>query len=72
MEVSGQLHAPATSTPRETAPGTHWIGGWVGPRTILDTVVKRKTPSLRQELNPRTPIMQGGSINCLQLVSMNL
>jgi hypothetical protein len=28
--------------PRERAPGTHWIGGWVGPRAVLDAVVKRK------------------------------
>jgi len=28
-------------TPRERAPGTHWIGGWVGPRGILDAMVKR-------------------------------
>jgi hypothetical protein len=34
-------------TPRERAPGTHWIGGWVGPRAILDAAVKRKTPSPR-------------------------
>jgi hypothetical protein len=27
--------------PRETAPGTHWIGGWVGPKTGLDVVDKR-------------------------------
>jgi len=26
-------------TPRERAPGTHWIGGWVGPRAILDVVI---------------------------------
>jgi hypothetical protein len=26
MEVSGQL----------LAPGTHWIGGWVGPKAGLD------------------------------------
>jgi hypothetical protein len=25
----------------------------VGPRAVLDTVVKRKIPSLRQESNPR-------------------
>jgi len=24
------------------SPGTHWIGGWVGLRTILDAVAKRK------------------------------
>jgi hypothetical protein len=29
-------------TPGETAIGTHWIGGWVGPRTGLDAVEKRK------------------------------
>jgi hypothetical protein len=32
---------PGRFTPRETTPGTHWIGGWVGPRAVLDTVVKR-------------------------------
>jgi len=26
------------------APSTHWIGGWMGPRTGLDAVVKRKIP----------------------------
>jgi hypothetical protein len=26
----------------ERAPGTHWIGGWVGPRAGLDDVEKRK------------------------------
>jgi hypothetical protein len=31
-------------TPRERAPVTHWIGGWVGPRANLDVVVKRKFP----------------------------
>jgi hypothetical protein len=41
MEVSGQLHIPVTKT-KERAPGTHWIGGWVDPRTVLDALVKRK------------------------------
>jgi hypothetical protein len=45
-------------TPRERAPGTHWIGGCVGPRAILDAVVKRKIPSPRRESKPRTPIVQ--------------
>jgi hypothetical protein len=28
--------------PRERAPGTHWIGGWVGPRASLDDMEKKK------------------------------
>jgi hypothetical protein len=34
------------------------MGGWMGPRTVLDTVVKRKFPSPRRESNRRTPIVQ--------------
>jgi hypothetical protein len=30
---------PGRFTPRERAVGTHWIGGWVGSRAGLDTVV---------------------------------
>jgi hypothetical protein len=41
--------------PRETDPGTYWIGGWVGTRAVLDTVVKREIPRPRWESNPRTP-----------------
>jgi hypothetical protein len=26
-------------TPGERAPGTHWIGSWVGPRTGLGVVI---------------------------------
>jgi hypothetical protein len=29
-------------TLQEKVPGTHWIGGWVDPRTGLDDVEKRK------------------------------
>jgi hypothetical protein len=57
MEVSGQLHEQAALPPAK-APDTHWIGGWVGPRAVLEVVVKRKIPSPRQESNPRTPIVQ--------------
>jgi hypothetical protein len=49
---------PGRFTSSERAPGTHWIGGWMGPRTVLDVVVKRKIPSPRRESNPRTPIVQ--------------
>jgi hypothetical protein len=27
---------PGSFTPREKAPGTHWLGGWVEPRAGLD------------------------------------
>jgi len=30
---------PGRFTARERESDTHWIGGWVGPRTGLDTVV---------------------------------
>jgi hypothetical protein len=49
---------PGRFTPRERAPGTHWIGGWVGPRAVVDVVVKRKIPSPHWDLNPRTPTVQ--------------
>jgi hypothetical protein len=39
--VSGHLHAPA-ALPRERAPGTHFIGGWVDPRAGLDDMEKWK------------------------------
>jgi len=28
--------------PSKRAPGMDWIGGWVGPRAYVDTMVKRK------------------------------
>jgi hypothetical protein len=49
---------PGRFTARERAPGTHWIGDWVGPRAVLDAVVKREIPSPRRESIPRTPIVQ--------------
>jgi hypothetical protein len=46
---------PGRFTPRERVPGTSWTGGWVGPRAILDAVVKRKILSPRRESNPDRP-----------------
>jgi hypothetical protein len=48
---------PGRFTPRERAPDTHRIGGWVGPRAVMD-VVKRKIPSPRREMNPRISVVQ--------------
>jgi hypothetical protein len=42
MEVSDELHAPATLHTGKIALGAHWIGGWVGPTGGLDNMKKRK------------------------------
>jgi hypothetical protein len=46
--VGGELSAshPCPFTPRERAPSTHWIGGWMGPRASLDDAEKRKLLTL--------------------------
>jgi hypothetical protein len=49
---------PGRFASMERAPGTHWIGGWVGPKAVLDAVVMRKIPSPLRESNLRTPIVQ--------------
>jgi hypothetical protein len=49
---------PGRFNPRERAPGTYWIGGWLDPRAVLDAVVKRKIPCPRWEPKIRTPIVQ--------------
>jgi hypothetical protein len=56
---------PGRLIPKERAPGTHWIGGWVGPRAVLDAVVERKIPSPRRESNPRTPIVHPVAQRCI-------
>jgi hypothetical protein len=47
--VGGEWSAsrPGRYTPKERAPGTHWVGGWVGPRAGLDIVEKRKFLTLQ-------------------------
>jgi hypothetical protein len=42
--VGGEWSAsrPGRFTPGERAPGTYWIGGWVGPRAALDVAEKRE------------------------------
>jgi hypothetical protein len=35
-------------TPGKEAPGTQWLGGWVGPRAGLDAVTKRRNPYPRR------------------------
>jgi hypothetical protein len=33
---------PCRFIPGERAPGTHWIGGWLGPRVGLDAEKRKK------------------------------
>jgi hypothetical protein len=44
--------------PKERAPVTHWIGGWVSPSVGLDAVVKREITSPFRVSNPPLPIIQ--------------
>jgi hypothetical protein len=52
MEVSGQLY-PQGKSP--WYPVDRRLGGLIA---VLDSVMKRKIPSPRQESKPRTPIIQ--------------
>jgi hypothetical protein len=63
--MSYQLYAPAALPPGKEPPGSHWIGGWVGPRTGLDDVVRRKIlPLLGLQLRPLgRPATVVGSMN---------
>jgi hypothetical protein len=48
---------PLLLFPWEKAPGTNWIGGWVGPRPGLDNVEKRKIWPYR-DLNSDPSVVQ--------------
>jgi hypothetical protein len=55
---------PGRFTSRERAPGTHWIGDWVGSRAGLDTVVKRKISNPYRDSKPRLYRPQPSAILC--------
>jgi hypothetical protein len=54
--VGGEWSAsrPGRFTPGERAPGTHWIGGWVGPRAGLDDLEKILDPAGTRIPTPRS------------------
>jgi hypothetical protein len=56
MGVSGQGHASSALYPHERAPGTHWLGGWLGPRAGLDTEARGKILSLCWRSHPGHPV----------------
>jgi hypothetical protein len=45
-------------TPGERTPGTHCTGGWVGPRTGLDTEGREQILCLCRGSNPDRPVVQ--------------
>jgi hypothetical protein len=47
---------PGRFTPRESAPCTHWIEGWVGPRVGLDAMEKRKFCHARNGTQVAQPV----------------
>jgi hypothetical protein len=46
VEYDWSASRPGRFTPDERAPDTHWIGGWVEPRTGLDDMERRKNFAL--------------------------
>jgi hypothetical protein len=73
MKMYGRVHAFLTSaldggewsasrpccfTPGKTAPGTHCIGGWVGPKAGLDVMEKSKISCTYRESNADSSVVQ--------------
>jgi hypothetical protein len=61
--VGGQWSAsrPSRFSPGKTAPGTHWIGGWVDPRTSLDEVEKKDSWPYRDSNSELSVVQPVGS-----------
>jgi len=57
MAMSGQLHGPAALPPGR-APGTHWIGGWVGLEQFWTRWWREKFPAFagNRTIEPRSSI----------------
>jgi hypothetical protein len=47
---------PSRFTVGETAPGTYWIGGWLGPRDSPNSVGKRRISYPCRQSNPGRPV----------------
>jgi hypothetical protein len=68
MELSEQLMLRPLY-PQGNNPGTHWIGSWMGPRTGLEVMTKRKG---RTSAGDRTPVIQPVAKKVYKLSSTNL
>jgi hypothetical protein len=60
MVVCGQLHSPA-ALPTGNRPGTHCIGGWMGPRSGLDGCEKSR-PHRDSIPGPSSPNYSGAGV----------
>jgi hypothetical protein len=47
---------PRPLSPREKSSETHWMGGWVGPKSVVDAVKKRKSSCPCQVSNLSRPV----------------
>jgi hypothetical protein len=53
--MNSEREARPRFSPRERTPGTHFTGGWVGPRAGLDTEVREKIISPLPGIELRSP-----------------
>jgi hypothetical protein len=58
MGVSDQRQSSAAFTSGERNRGTHWTGGWVGPRAGLDTETRGKILCLCEGSNLDHPVVK--------------
>jgi hypothetical protein len=58
VEVEWSASRLGRCTPEKTAPGTNWIGGWVGPRAGLNDRERRKFLTLPGLFNPDPSVVQ--------------
>jgi hypothetical protein len=74
MKVSSQFDDQAGFPPRERTLGTHWIGGWVGPRTGQDAVMKKRYSQALPVLEPPIihPVAQPYTIELSRLLHGNI
>jgi hypothetical protein len=53
VECEPTIPGPDRFTPDKISPGTHWIGGWVGPKAGMEAVDKIIGPTGTRTLTPR-------------------
>jgi hypothetical protein len=57
MKLNIYFHAPGHITPRERAPGTHCVGGRVGPRSGQDDSAGDQAPALQPVAHRYTEVL---------------